>query len=185
MKNFDKIYFLKTKRPTKNVLKEVKCKNLKPINVYIDDFYGGCESCFVQISSRRGIKVFPDKRSAKFSLKLQTRANKVNIGPRAYSEVLPILVKLPESVVKEWDAYGTNPELIDWNILWFYKTQVAPPDGDKYSKHFDKVITITNKFKKISKLKMDYPDAHDENIGFVGVRPMIIDFGEVSTDIWA
>lgn len=123
---------------------------------------GGAECTYFQISKTVGIKMYVNKDLAELAHKKQTKAYKNKIGPKVLSAVHPV-------ECHNFIEYG-------------YKTQVAKVIVDEdfeYSKMGKELI------KKVKKVF----GAHNfckgetvryENAGFIGNRPVVIDFGRYS-----
>jgi len=142
----------------------------------------GCETVFVQLNKTVGIKLFNNKDHAERSLMRQRLAYTNNVAPRIYSNVL--LLEVTTGVRK----YKTCR-------MWGYKTQVARVkkceicdtfSDDKHCKHCKDRIELTRGIemsisKRLTNIGLSAGDLHDGNVGKIGNRYVMIDFGDLSS----
>lgn len=146
----------------------------------------GAESMYIQLTKKVGVKIFPKKESAEHSMIFQQKAHKKGIGPKVLSRVKECYVKdfrniAPDLFYKE--SGSINKPDVPLKYGYFYKTEVAETNF-RYSKWLEQ------KMNELTKLAMEIEhnkevlgsDVHKHNVGFIGDKLVLIDFGEYSTD---
>jgi len=152
-----------------------KLVNIKVTNKVIS-FKSGVESCFVQINKRHGIKAYSTRYSAEYAYNIQKKAGEEGLSPKVNGEVECMMIKIPKRDAN-WNEFS-----VGWNKVWFFKTQVANINEKKFKKFYREVCYVVGLFCKYIEKPFDYYDLHDENIGWIGNKPYVIDCGEMSTD---
>ena len=137
---------------------------------------GGNESYFIKIDDIRGIKLFSSEQSAKRSRRRQYRAWKHNIAPKPLSIVMPFSIGY-----RSYVTCKTN-----YRKVYGYLTQNARVKNP-YSKCSICRDPFTHSAEnrladKLIKLNMGrlIGDLHEHNVGKIGNKWVIIDFGDLS-----
>lgn len=126
----------------------------------------GVECVFIKINKNEGIKIYPEKRDAKFAMERQKQAYKYGIAPKVLSKVEKCF----------FDMYSYLDE--ETTHCYFYKTQVAEKVGNRTIKNRQEMNEIKSIFKK---LKWCDGDFHSGNLGKINGKMVVIDFGREST----
>jgi hypothetical protein len=126
----------------------------------------GVESAFIQLTEQVGIKLFPREYSAIECRKNQIKAARRGLGPKVLSEVF---------ICHRADGRRITTSECRDNHEHGYLTQVASPRPSRCTEE------LFNKLeKRFNKIGMDCCDLHDDNVGFIGKKAVIIDFGSYS-----
>ena len=148
----------------------VRGKYKKFSSVNDTDVEGGIECYFVALTNGYGMKIFRLRHLAFASIKRQRLAAKHNVGPRVFSSLFHV------------DSIEDNG--VTWNIEraykcktgWAYLTQIAKVDH-KYigSSRLERLS------KALRKLGIsEGGDLRPSNIGTIGKKTVLIDFGNVT-----
>jgi hypothetical protein len=132
----------------------------------------GDECAFLQLTPRVGIKIFPTRFSAHYAMLRQIKAYTKRIAPRVLSDIqiCPITSEIFRQDKNLLFQHGT--------CGYFYRTQVA---RIRYLAYYKRYVNIVHKMRKsLNELGMYSEDLHEDNIGKIGKRWVIIDFGLLS-----
>lgn len=143
----------------------------------------GAEAMFIQTSNDRGLKLYKYEWEAESAHERQTKAHKVKVGPKVLSKVKKY--KILAGVSKRYrDVYGYKTEVASVNKCMDCKG-CNHLDGYK-KKCKDRPVDLTYKQKlsletKMDKIGLSTWDLHWGNIGKIGNRYVLIDFGDLTT----
>lgn len=131
----------------------------------------GVECMYVQLTKKVGMKIYATKGRAERSRKRQLKA--YAFAPKVLSEVQKCLMGNLLSYDKEGifrNSYDNHSK-----YGFFFLTQVA----ETHVRHTDKELDqLANNMRRI---KLGYEDLHYNNIGRIGKKLVVIDFGDEST----
>jgi len=135
----------------------------------------GFECAFLQMTPTVGIKIFPTRFNANYSITRQRQAYEKQIAPKVLSEIQmcfinhEIFKQDTNNLFKRFTTKGT--------CGYFYKTQVAQTKIEFGKEYFDAICNLKNILKRLG---MGSKDLHKNNIGRIGKRWVVIDFGLLS-----
>jgi hypothetical protein len=142
----------------------------------------GVETFFFPVNSRRGLKVFAEKKNAQNSLRRQKKAAKHGLGPKVYSDkVFEVVIPLGfERLLKDKlllikDLFN----MFEDNIGYGYYTQIIKlvDSEDDYTDEEEKEL-VNALYKLFPDVSLD--DIHDGNVGRIKGKLVMIDFGDES-----
>lgn len=128
----------------------------------------GIECMFIHMSAKKGIKVYPSKRAAKYAYARQGKAAKHGIAPQVLSPVKKCYFTFHSE-----DRYGTFKH--NQRYAFFFFTEVA-----KIRALGQNALEYLQ--KKLRDLGMHTIDLHSRNVGRIGKRPVVVDFGKESVE---
>jgi len=140
-----------------------------------EDLFG--VSCrFIQLSPRIGLKLYLTKKEAKFAFLGQEKAYKKGLAPKLYSGVDRYVVR----GIDEREGHEDNRIL--YRSEFGFKTQIANPVLDyslcdeygNYSRKYENFLS------KVYEANIPDQDLHDDNLGLINNKIVIIDFCSVS-----
>jgi hypothetical protein len=128
----------------------------------------GCEAKFVQLTNKKGVKLFWDKKSAKRSFNRQKKASFDKLGPKVLTDnIYPYGLTNDNAIYIQWgyltEVVDTFSSLKDW--LNYINSHVG---------YLDKLT------KGLLKLRIGGFDLHFNNIGLLRNNLVCIDFGDES-----
>lgn len=143
----------------------------------------GCETFFFPISRQRGLKVFLERKNALFSFKRQSKASEHKLAPKVYGKgifkiILPMgFEQLGKGQKSIYDA-PLDTDLLSFfrndPILYGYYTQRAKMDRVEITS--DMRESLSESLNKIFPRER-HDDCHLANVGWVGKRLVMVDFG--------
>lgn len=162
------IFKVKPKEPSKKrktwLITDV---SLSPIPLPEDAcIESGVECSFVALNNKEGIKAFICEEDARYSHKLQAKAEKAKVGPAVLSDVFPIFM------TADSDESSRRDRSLKYKFA--YITQLAIMKT--YTRRQKEALC-----RKLVRVDISTNDMHSGNLGFIGNRLVRIDFGRVST----
>ncbi len=149
----------------------------------------GIESMFIQLTSRKGIKIFPDQEEADISMNLQQRAYEKGMAPKVFFNhiftcSLSNLHKFDKNnevfISKDGVPFKDDEKRLKLGYFYFTEVATCPIDHlmnyDKEMQRLEKIApTISYKGRCLGE------DMHWKNLGELRGRMVLIDFGRHST----
>jgi hypothetical protein len=139
----------------------------------------GCFSLYIQCNKKVGIKCFENEATRDDAFRKQKKAWEKGLAPNCFAE-MEFYEKLDCGTIKTWYCYTTqvvktfNREKIR-RIYW----------EDKLRSSRDKIERILS-LLALRLYEEGFPgagnDMHRMNIGFIGSKPVAIDFGSIGGD---
>jgi len=142
----------------------------------------GVETFFFPVNSRRGLKVFADKRNARNSFRRQKKAAKHGLAPKVLSDGI-FEVMLPmgfDSLLKgARDKHEDLMDMLEGERLYGYYTQIIKMVKDQYDyTEKEEKDLIKALYKLFPDVSLD--DVHEENVGRINGKLVMVDFGDES-----
>ena len=156
-----------------------KCRNvlIKP------DVRIGCgvETFFFPVNSRRGLKVFAEKKNANNSFRRQKKAAKHGLGPEVLCDkVFEVVIPLGfEHLLKDKLLIKDLFDMFEDNVGYGYYTQIIKlvKDENDYTTK-EEADLVRELYKLFPKVSLD--DIHSENVGRIKGKLVMVDFGDES-----
>ena len=124
----------------------------------------GAECIYIRVTKTTGVKIFACREDAEYSISRQRKAHKIGIGPEVLSPVHKCGIKgLPE-----FEDYTKA-------FAYFYITEVASGVGKRVT---DEVVYRLEDM--LESIGLGQNDLHEDNIGRINGKPVVIDFGPAS-----
>ncbi len=169
-----------------------KIKKLRIIPYKIDY---GAECIFLQVNSRKALKVFPRKNNAINSFNRQKKAAKKGLAPNVLSKKI-VKVILPWSVIPYVIIDGNEDDLFStYNLcdkkrsqfkspLCFgYYTEIAQLFINDYEPYEESVDQLKKQLRKLFPRKTFYDiSSSSANVGLLRGHVVCLDFGDLSSD---
>jgi len=140
----------------------------------------GCETVFVPISKRIGIKGFETLIEASSSIDRQTQAWVHGVAPKVLSEIIEVILPVGKTNLGSHfnkKACGSTIYHKKHRRLYDYKTQIASRVGEKISFSSPEYKHLESTMNQLGFCKFDL---HSQNMGWIGKRLVCIDFGDMS-----
>ena len=151
----------------------------------------GIEAMFIQLTQRKGIKIFPDTEEADISMNLQQKAYEKGIAPKVYfNHVFTCSLgnlhqfDRANEVFRSKDGVPFKDDNKKLKLGYFYFTEVAEWPIMHMDNYQDEVERLEEIASSISyKKRYLGEDMHWKNLGKINGRMVLIDFGRQSTSL--
>ena len=127
----------------------------------------GIECMYIQLSNRKGIKVYGTLREARFAHRNQSLASLYQLAPKVYTKIQKCNFNFHKH-----DYEGAFNH--DQKFGYFYITQVAITPSGARRKEIDDLEN------NLAGLNIITSDLHFKNLGRIGKKLVAIDFGSAS-----
>jgi hypothetical protein len=147
---------------------------LKLFNKRITKSYeSGCESVFVKLNNKVGLKLYSTQKERDFAYNLQNKVEKYSLAPTAYDKV-----SLDDYEIK-WDE-DSNCQLIPRKKKKIYGYTTAVASKPNLSNRF--YSKLENLIEQAKNHGLETCDIHEANVGYFNRRLVIIDFGRITME---
>jgi len=153
----------------------------------------GIEAMFIQLTQRKGVKIFPNAEEADISMNLQQKAYAKGIAPKVYfNHVFTCSLRnlhqfdKANEVFRSKDGVPFKDDNKKLKLGYFYFTEVVEcpimnMDNYLYKKEVEWLEEIASSISYKSRSLGE--DMHWKNLGRIKGRMVLIDFGRHSTSI--
>jgi hypothetical protein len=140
----------------------------------------GVECVYIQMNKNTAYKCYHTKREATDAIRRQKLAYRHDIAPKVLSPV--VYYNAPNIEHELYDGGYCNPSDVHTPKRgWAYKTEVVKThDADDISLDRDMIAELEAKAQDAG---FGIGDLHDWNIGLLGDKYVMIDFGDVSSNV--
>lgn len=139
----------------------------KHIPLEKSDIDWGIEAVYIPINAERGLKLYPCIKNGRLAIQCQTEACGLDVGPAVLSPLCEFI--FPMGIR---NSYPILAERFPPGKAYGYYTQRASTCGAVKDEELDELRT-----KCMELLSFGCSDLSDRNVGYIGDRLVMIDFG--------